>query len=130
MQDKHRKATVLVAALGFITAAQAHHSNAIFDFTKTVSVTGTLRSVEFINPHSQFVLDVVDAGGKTVEWHFESQPPAWFSKAGIKKADFTKGVDQKVTVTGVIARNGVPQGILSKMTFEDGSSVAFATAKN
>lgn len=113
-----------------ISVVQAHHSPFNFDMAKEVDVKGTLLSVDFVNPHSQFRLEGKDASGKPVVWAFESQPPAWFSKAGIKKSDFGKGIGQQVTISANVAKDGTPFGLLRKMTFTDGSSVAWLVGAN
>lgn len=105
------------------STAQAHHSGV--GMAKPADVKGILRSVEFVNPHSQFVLEAKDAEGKVVTWHFGSQPPAWFRKAGIKQTDFAKGIGQEVTVSALVPVDGTPEGLLTKMTFADGTSVGF-----
>lgn len=106
-----------------MSVALAHHSNA--GASKAAEVKGILRSVEFVNPHSSFTLEARDASGKVVMWNFGSQPPAWFRKAGIKKSDFAKGIGHQVTVSAIVPADGTPAGLLTKMTFEDGTSVGF-----
>lgn len=117
-----------VACGAMFSVAQAHHSNAAIDTSKTINVTGTLQSVNFINPHTQIRLESRDASGNPIIWKFESAPPAWFSKMGIKRSDFAKGIDQQVTVLANVGRNGEPIGIVKRMTFADGSSVGFAVS--
>ena len=46
-------------------AAWAHHSvQAQFDIHKTITISGTVAKMEFINPHSYLTLNVKDADGK------------------------------------------------------------------
>lgn len=117
------KCLVLIFALGAaISTTQAHHSPPPLG-SENVEVKGVLRSAELLNPHSVFRVEARDAAGNTVDWVFEGQPPAWYRKAGIKKTDFSKGVDQQVTVTARVARDGKPFGIMSKITFADGTYV-------
>jgi hypothetical protein len=53
-------------------SASAHHSvQAEFDVHKTISLTGTVAKVEFINPHSYMSVDVPDANGNAQRWAFE-----------------------------------------------------------
>ena len=40
--------------------AHAHHSFAMFDMTKEVTVTGTVRQFQWTNPHAYIELDVPD----------------------------------------------------------------------
>ena len=41
-----------VAALAASGAALAHHSTAMFDFQKTIEVTGTVKDFQWTNPHT------------------------------------------------------------------------------
>src|SRR4051812_23470807 len=81
----------LALALATPVAATAHHSGAMFDRDKAVSVSGTLKEVDWSNPHIHLVLET--ATGES--WWFEGNPPAWFQRAGVKRADFAKGLTQK-----------------------------------
>ena len=63
MHDKQTfKLTVIGAALalGIAGAATAHHSYAVFDATQKVTITGTVRKFDFINPHTWLVVAVAD----------------------------------------------------------------------
>jgi hypothetical protein len=61
---------VSTAAL-LATGAEAHHSFAMFDHAKIVKLTGTVKELEWINPHS-WVHVAVTEGGKTTLWSFEA----------------------------------------------------------
>jgi hypothetical protein len=54
----------LVAGLGG-SAAIAHHSNAMFDRTKTVEIKGTVREFQWTNPHIWIELDIPGPQGVT-----------------------------------------------------------------
>jgi len=41
----------VAALLAGATAAQAHHSFAMFDMSKTVSFKGTIKELQWTNPH-------------------------------------------------------------------------------
>jgi hypothetical protein len=45
---------VLLASIGLWAAlpAWSHHSTAMFDYSKTETVTGTIRDFQWANPHS------------------------------------------------------------------------------
>src|SRR4051812_16711243 len=52
--------------------AEAHHSFAMFDSEKTITVAGTLKEFEWTNPHCWLHVAVVDAAtGRSVDWAFE-----------------------------------------------------------
>ncbi len=104
-------------------AAWAHHSAAQFDPAKTVAIVGTMQSIDWVNPHIHVTVLVPDAKGDQVTWFFEGNPPAWFARAGLKKADFAKGVGSKVTVDANPMRDGRPGGSLIAVKFPDGSQI-------
>ena len=78
----------------------AHHSpSAEFDVTRRMTLNGTLTKVDWVNPHIVVFVDAKGAG-RTEAWKFESNPPAWFRRVGVSRADFSKAVGQTVTVEG------------------------------
>jgi len=105
----------------------AHHSpSAIFDMSKRLTMAGTLTKVDWINPHIIVYIDGKAEDGKAQSWVFESNPPAWFRRVGVGRADFAKAIGQSVKVEGVGAKNGSLYGYLQKITFADGSSLELA----
>ena len=97
----------------------AHHSpSAEFDMSKSFSVSGTLTKVDWINPHIMMLLDV---NGE--EWKFESNPPAWFRRVGIARADFADAIGQKISVDGVRARDGSKFGYMLRAKFASGRAL-------
>jgi hypothetical protein len=104
-------------------SAQGHHSiSAVFDESKSISVTGTLTKVEWINPHIAVMVDA-PAGGGVDTWRFQSSPPAWWKGVGVNRADFAKAVGQTVTVGAFAAQDGSRYGYLRKITFANGDSL-------
>jgi hypothetical protein len=102
----------------------AHHSpSAIFDMTKPISVTGTLTKVDWINPHIVILMEAKGEGGKVENWTFESNPPSWYRRVGVTRADFAKAIGQTITVGGVKARNGSHFGYLLMIKLPDGTQL-------
>ena len=77
--------------------ALAHHSFAMFDAEKTVTLKGTVKEFEWTNPHSWLRVMVTDDTGKTQQWALEMGSPGQQSRVGWKP-DAVKPGDQ-VTVT-------------------------------
>jgi hypothetical protein len=62
----------VVAAAIFTVPASAHHSFAMFDATKEVTMSGTVKEFEWTNPHSWLRVTVNDQKtGKPVLWALE-----------------------------------------------------------
>jgi len=114
---------VLVGALLLGTpAARAHHSEAAeYDQTKPVKVTGTIRKVEWANPHVWFFVDVTDADGKVTTWGFSTAPPGSLMRRGITKDALKIGA--VVNVEGSRARDGSNNASTRRLTFADGTNV-------
>ena len=83
MLDRFKMARALLGggaavALAVVAAhpALAHHSYAMFDKGKTVSITGTIRTWEMINPHSYLWVNVKKDGAPDQVWGLEGRGPA------------------------------------------------------
>jgi len=112
---------VLLAATGSLWA---HHSpSAVFDMGKRITLTGTLTQVDWINPHIVVYMEAKKSDGSVEMWKFESNPPSWFRRVSVNRADFAKAIGQNVTVECVRARDGTAYGYLQKITFPDGNSL-------
>jgi len=128
MTVKQKICGVLLALMVLLATVSlwAHHSpSAIFDMSKRLTMAGTLTKIDWINPHIVVYIDG-KAEGKTESWVFESNPPAWFRRVGVGRADFAKSIGQEVKVEGVAAKNGSLYGYLQKITFADGNSLELA----
>ena len=88
---------------------------------KRVTVSGTLTKVDWINPHIALAMDVKTDSGKVENWALESNPPAWFRRVGVNRADLAKAIGQTVTVECVRAKDGSPFGYMQKITLADGT---------
>ncbi len=105
-------ATALLAAVA--TQAVAHHSGAMFDEKKEVTVSGTVKEFQYTNPHSWLLVDVKGKDGKVTTWGFEAEGPSSLTRAGIRKSDFAPGTP--ITITGHPMRDGRPAGAWMKAT--------------
>jgi hypothetical protein len=112
---------VLVAAglAALATPAFAHHSGAMFDPSKTITVEGTVKEFQYTNPHSWLEVVVLGPDGKDVEWGFEAEGPSSLLRAGIKAKSLLPG--DKITVVGHPMRDGRPAGSLMSVTKSDGT---------
>ena len=124
MQHKISKIAVVALILSVSGPAWAHHSpSAVFDMSKEFTLTGTLKQVDWINPHIVVYMDAKKDDGSVENWKFESNPPSWFRRVALGRDDFAKAIGQTVTVQGVRAKAGGLYGYLLKITFPDGNSL-------
>ena len=121
-----------VLGLALAIPASAHHSvQAEFDIHKTVTITGTIVKVEWINPHSYLTVESKNADGKVERWAFEMGGGGVLRRAGMSRADRggMKPGDQ-VTVTALVAKDGSTTGNLRELKMPDGRDFKFAQDDN
>ena len=95
----------VVAALLHVPDAVAHHSfAAVFDADDPVELTGTVRDVEWLNPHVWFYVDVETGDGTIEDWAFEMGSPNRLMRSGWNEGSMALG--DVVTVTASRARDG------------------------
>jgi Family of unknown function (DUF6152) len=75
---------VLLAAQAFAHQAFAHHAFAIFDQTKLIRVSGTVKQFELVNPHAWLHLAIVNDKGDVSTWSFEGGSVAQLVSLGWK----------------------------------------------
>jgi Family of unknown function (DUF6152) len=103
-------------------AALAHHSAAMFESVKTITVSGTVKEFEYVNPHSWLYVVVTDDKGEETLWGFEAEGPSALMRAGIKDNALQPG--DLVTVTARPLRDGRPAGAWVSVTKADGKVLA------
>lgn len=110
----------ILAAIGLgmlAVSAAAHHSFAMFDMKKDVTVVGTVTEFRWTNPHAWAHIDVDDKGTKT-NWAFEMTSPNNLVLGGWRRSSLKVG--EKVTVTYHPLVNGKAGGSLVKIQLPDG----------
>jgi len=117
-----RLALGLVCTMAALPPTWAHHSVAAgFDMNAEISITGTIVSMEFINPHARLFLEVETESGQVETW------TAWFTSAnnlmrrGWRPTDLPVGTT--VTVTGFPARDGSAQTYGGETLLPDGRAL-------
>ena len=66
------RAIAMGCVLGAVVPIAAHHSLAAeFDVSRMVTVTGTITSMRWTNPHSWLHVDVRNARGQVEKWEIE-----------------------------------------------------------
>jgi hypothetical protein len=121
---KCSSAAMLVAAAASFVAAQpilAHHSAAMFDEAKVVELKGTVKELQWKNPHIWLQVFVDDKGTKT-EWSIEGGSPNTLSRQGWRATTFKPG--DAVTVKINPMKDGSPAGMFIGARFDaDGKTV-------
>jgi hypothetical protein len=113
------------ALLAWGAAAQAHHSFAMFDMSKTVTFKGTIKELQWTNPHVWVELTVQEKDGP-VTYSFEGAAIAVLKRVGWTK-DSVKAGDL-VTVVGHPYKNGRPGGSIDHLILADGRKLGTGDA--
>ena len=108
-----------VMTLGISTPAAPHHSHAMFDHTRDVTITGTVSNFVFTNPHAFLYVDVKESNGGTVKYWIEMTNIPNMLRSGIRATTFKPG--DPITVTIRPLTDGKPGGNYKKIVASDGS---------
>jgi hypothetical protein len=109
--------------------AFAHHSFAMFDAQKTVTLEGTVNEFEWVNPHSWLRIEVNDEKtGRPVIWAIELSSPSRLITMGMH-ADSVKPGDA-VSVTMHPMRDGTRGGQFIQAVLPGGKQVIRANARD
>ena len=110
--------------LGVLVAGSArglaHHSAAMFDEKKTITVEGEVKEFQLTNPHSWLLVNVKDKDGKVVTWGFEAEGPSTLARAGIRPSDLRAGT--KLKITGNPMKDGTRAAIWVNAVRADGKT--------
>ena len=112
-------AALAVTALAVATAAYAHHSFAMFDQNKQLSLKGTVREFQWTNPHAWIHLDVPGTDGTKETWQVELNSPNNLKRQGWKSTSVKAG-DQVTLVLNPL-KDGSKGGLFVSVMLPDGS---------
>ena len=102
--------TTLLCGIAMVAprSAAAHHSAAMFDDSKVLELKGTVKEMQWKNPHV-WIQVVVDDHGKSAEWSLEAGSPNTLSRTGWKATTFKSG--DQVTVRLNPMKDGTSAGL-------------------
>ncbi|MXO58237.1 hypothetical protein GRI89_01590 [Altererythrobacter salegens] len=112
-----------VATFGIAVPVAAHHSAAIFDFRSPKTLTGTVKAIKVVNPHTHMIVTITDAKG-TRDWDFEGHSASNFYRAGYNRGSVKAGDTIKITFAPM--RDGADGGYIVAFTTPAGDTVGFA----
>ena len=118
-----------LAALGAVAAmpAVAHHSFAMFDQRKVMTLEGTVHEFQWTNPHAWIELDVPQKGGAQ-RWSIELNSPNNLKRQGWKRNSLKPG--DKVTVRIAPLRSGEHGGLFLDVKLPNGTTLDSGLPKN
>ena len=108
-----------VAGLAAVAPAlQAHHSFAMFDQTKRVTLAGSVAAFQWTNPHVIIEVDVPNTNGTVGLWTIELGSPSMLIRGGWKFSDLKRG--DKIALVVNPLKQGDNGGLLVQVTLSDG----------
>jgi hypothetical protein len=112
----------LILGVGGIAAA--HHSNAAYDLDHPKTVEGTVKTVNWTNPHITFVVETDAKNGEPANtWVFEVSSPGVLTRSGWTKRSLQPG-DHAVFRYAPL-RDGNPGGFLLKVDLPSGQELSY-----
>jgi hypothetical protein len=118
---KSEQITRIIMTIGFLLVSipiWAHHGATEYDMTKIVSLSGTVKEFDYVNPHTLVTFTVKDDSGRAVEWQGELPSPNLLSRRGWSRSTLKAG--DSVTIIGAPAKNGEKGMQIKKLVFPDG----------
>ncbi len=111
--------------LGFGGMAAAHHSNAAYDLDHPQTMEGTVKTVNWTNPHITFVIEADAKNGEAaVSWVFEVSSPGVLTRSGWTKRSLQPR-DHAVFHYAPL-RDGTSGGFLMKVTLPSGQELSYS----
>ena len=112
-------AALALSVLANASGASAHHSGAMFEPAKTVTLAGTIKEFKWINPHAWVHIVVPDAKGAMQEWQVECSTINIIARKGWKPNSMKPG--DKVTVVLRPAKDGGAMGLVMNVKLANGT---------
>jgi len=109
--------TLAASALALAVPAQAHHSAAMFDQGKTVTITGAVKEFKWLNPHASIEVIAMENGVQKV-WAVECSTPNILVRRGWSIHSLKPG--DMVTVLAHPMRDGGQAGLVMTVTTASG----------
>lgn len=107
--------------LGVVPALGHHAVQAQFDFNRPLVLKGTVKRMEWINPHTYLHLDVKDDSGKVRTWALESNSVEALRKVGVVRNAIKFG--DALVVNIYQSRDGSDSGFMVGLTLGDGRTI-------
>jgi hypothetical protein len=123
------KAIVLAGVTIAVSAVPsfAHHSFAMFDAEKTMTLEGTVKEFQWTNPHSWILLTVNNAQGRAEQWAIEMGGPSGLARQGWVPKTLTPGMKVQTIIHPL--RDGSPGGQFMAVTLPDGTMLGNPNAR-
>jgi len=123
----NKLALAIVGAAFAASPALAHHSFAMFDQRKIMTLEGTVTEFQWTNPHTFIEMDV-PAAGRVVHWSIELNSPNNLRRQGWTRTSLKRG--DRVTLRMNPLRDGKHGGLFLDVRLPDGRVLDSGMPKN
>ena len=123
----NRLVLAALACLLLAVPALAHHSFAMFDQRKIMTLEGTVTEFQWTNPHAFVEMDVT-AGGATTHWSIELNSPNNLKRQGWSRGVLKRG--DRVTLRMNPLRDGNHGGLFLDVRLPSGQVLDSGLPKN
>jgi len=113
---------VLSLLMLMAATAAAHHSFAVFDHTRTLTIHGTVTRFQWTNPHGFLEVDVPQPDGSMKHYSIELTSINMMQRVGWRSNMIKAG--DKVTAVVAPLLSGEPVGLGLEVTMADGTTKA------
>jgi len=122
---KTNRVIALVLGTGLLLASltvAAHHSvSAEFDTTKKVTFTGTVKKIDWMNPHIYTHVEVKESDGKVLVYKVEGGAPNALFRQGIRPEQLPVGT--VVTCNNCSrSKSATSMNVNGRLTLQDGKA--------
>ena len=125
MTGTHRSTSALLSgALTLIAfrAAPAHHSYSMFDLARETHISGTVKTLEWTNPHVWLWIVALDGTGIPQNFAFEGTSPGEMARRSGWRSDAV-APGEKITVNYHPFKDGKSGGRIVTVTLADGRTL-------
>jgi hypothetical protein len=110
---------VLGLLMAMTTTAVAHHSFAVFDHTRTLTIKGTVTKFQWTNPHAFLEVDIPQPDGTMKHFSIELTSINMMQRVGWRSNMINAG--DKITAIVAPLLSGDPVGLGLEVTLADGT---------
>ena len=105
-----RAIAVIAAVTSLASPAWAHHSFAMFDREKTITLSGVVKEFMWTSPHV-LIQVVAESGHESSLWSIEGNAPSVLARGGWTSMSLRPG--DKVSIAVHPSKDGTMQGLLA-----------------
>jgi hypothetical protein len=113
----------IIAVILISLPVSAHHSHGNYNMGTYTTLKGTVKEVQWVNPHTWVYLEVADAKGEATVWALEGASVIQLQRRGWSKEKLKAG--DKISVRCHQLRDGSNGCLLGFITTADGVETIF-----